>query len=139
MTVPHCPHLPEPPTPIPSTGIPLSSLAQVRGILKKSVMESMETYFFLRSWEQRGQNLKPSMEERRVRQAESKRSLGARSHTGHWDSPASSCHSCHSPFPSRLGCQPHTGKVEPLNGTLEKEDGRQSSGRDLSRVEGRAT
>lgn len=26
----------------------------------------------------------------------------------------------HSPFPPRLGCQPHTGKVEPLDGTLEK-------------------
>lgn len=58
---------------------------------------------------------------------------------GTWDGSASSCHSCHSPFPSRLGCQPHTGKVEPLDGTLEKEDGTQSSGRDLSRVEGRVT
>lgn len=26
----------------------------------------------------------------------------------------------HSPFPPRLGCQPHTGKVKPLDGTLGK-------------------
>lgn len=38
MTVLHCP------------------LAQLRGIQKKSLMESKETYFFFRSWEQRGQN-----------------------------------------------------------------------------------
>lgn len=42
---------------------------------------------------------------------------------GTWDGPASSCHNCHSPFPSRLGCQPHTGEVKPLNGTLENADG----------------
>lgn len=54
------PHLPGPP--MPSTGSPLCPLAQVRGIQKKSVMESRETYFFFRSWEQRGQNLKPDME-----------------------------------------------------------------------------
>lgn len=53
MTVPHCPHLPGPP--VPSTGLPLCPLAQVRG-MQKSVMESRETYFFFRSWEQRGQN-----------------------------------------------------------------------------------
>lgn len=35
----------------------------------------------------------------------------------------------HSPFPPGLGCQTHTGKVEPLDGTLEKEeDGGQRSG-----------
>lgn len=47
---------PSPWTPIPSTGTPLCPLAQVRGIQKKSLMESKETYFFFRSWEQRGQN-----------------------------------------------------------------------------------
>jgi len=84
---------PSPWTPIPSTGTPLCPLAQVRGIQKKSLMESKETYFFFRSWEQRGQNLKPNMEERRVRQAESKTSLHVLSYIGCRDSPASSCHS----------------------------------------------
>lgn len=39
------------------------SLARARGIRKKSGMESKETYFFFRSWEQRGQNLKSDKEE----------------------------------------------------------------------------
>lgn len=37
--------------------------------------------------------------------------------------------SAHSPFPPRLGGQPHAGKVEPLNGALEKEDGGGAEGR----------
>lgn len=61
MPVLHCRHLPGPP--VPSTGIPLCSLAQVRGTRKRSVMESKETYFFFRSWEQRGQNLNTDTEE----------------------------------------------------------------------------
>lgn len=43
-------------TPSPQQRRSSLSLAQVRGIWKRSGMESKETYFFFRSWEQRGQN-----------------------------------------------------------------------------------
>lgn len=54
MTVLHCRHLPGPPEPQQRRSS--LSVARVRGIRKKSGMESKETYFFFRSWEQRGQN-----------------------------------------------------------------------------------
>lgn len=87
MTVLHCRHLPGPPEPQQRRSS--LSLARVRGIRKKSGMESKETYFFFRSWEQRGQNLKSNKEE----QGKPKVSEACvRSSAQLWDSPSSSCH-----------------------------------------------
>lgn len=49
-----CRRLPGPP--VPRQRRSSLSLAQGRGIRKKSGMRSKESYFFFRSWEQRGQN-----------------------------------------------------------------------------------
>lgn len=87
MTVLHCQHLPGPPEPQQRRSS--LSLAWARGIRKKSGMESKETYFFFRSWEQRGQNLKSDKEE----QGKPKVSEACvRSSAQLWDSPSSSCH-----------------------------------------------
>lgn len=99
------------------------SLARVRGIRKKSGMESKETYFFFRSWEQRGQNLKSDKEEQGKQNVSEACALLSSSGTVRQLLPQL----CHLPFPSRLGRQPHTGEVEPLDGTLEKADGTQRS------------
>lgn len=49
--------------PVPRQRRSSLSLAQGRGIRKKSGMRSKESYFFFRSWEQRGQNLKTGKEQ----------------------------------------------------------------------------
>lgn len=56
-----CRRLPGPP--VPRQRRSSLSLAQGRGIRKKSGMRSKESYFFFRSWEQRGQNLKTGKEQ----------------------------------------------------------------------------
>lgn len=76
-------------TPEPQQRRSSLSLARVRGIRKKSEMESKETYFFFRSWEQRGQNLKSDKEE----QGKPKVSEACvHSSAQLWDSLSSSCH-----------------------------------------------
>lgn len=122
VTVLHCRHLPGPPAPQQRRSS--LSLARVRGIRKKSGMESKETYFFFRSWEQRGQNLKSDKEEQGKQKVSEACALFC---SALGQSVQLLPQLCHLPFPSRLGRQPHTGEVEPLDGTLEKADGTQRS------------
>lgn len=110
------------PDPRPQPGIPLP-ISPGQGMWKKLLESKALVYFFFRSWEQRGQNLKRHMTEKGKRVSEGRKLLSPSSGQS---SPYSGSHS---PLPPRLGSQPNTGKVEPLNGTLEKEeDGRSRSG-----------
>lgn len=106
--------LPEPPS--PSTGFPLpTSLGP--GMWKKPWESIAPIYFFLRSWEQRGQNLERNNVTEKRREKVSERGCPPPCSSG---AARRLPQLSHSPLPPRLGRQPHTGKVEPLNGTLKR-------------------